>query len=74
MDLMRPASKARAIEIVETYATNERAILKQDFLASLCAAFTVEEVRAQLADAGLGHLSVRGASDRHLTISGTFDG
>jgi SAM-dependent methyltransferase len=70
MDLMRPESEARAHEIVETYSGNEREILKKDFFASLCAAFTVDEVEAQLAEVGLSHLSVAPTSDRHLLVVG----
>jgi len=44
-------------------------IVKQDFFNSLCAAFTVEEVRAQLADAGLD-LEVSRVSNRHMWIHG----
>lgn len=70
MDLARPDSPERAREIVATYAGMEREILRRDYLASLCAAFTVEEVRAQLAATGLGQLTVRMASDRHWVASG----
>jgi SAM-dependent methyltransferase len=70
VDLMRPASVDAARTIVETYSGNERPILKRDFLASLCAAFTPDEVRRQLDEAGLSHLEVRATTDRHLTIAG----
>ena len=69
MDLVRPASLAEARRIVERVSPNEHPILKEDFHNSLCAAFTVEEVRRQLHAAGLP-LDVAQVSDRHLRASG----
>jgi ubiquinone/menaquinone biosynthesis C-methylase UbiE len=69
VDLMRPSSKDAAQKIVDTYAKDERPILKTDFFNSLCAAFTLEEVQAQLARARLS-LEVRATSDRHLLVAG----
>ncbi len=43
---------------------------RQDFFNSLLAAYTVDEVHAQLARTGLGHLQVEAVSDRHLTVAG----
>ena len=70
MDLMRPVSSSDAERMVEQYSGNEPEILKRDFLNSLHAAFTIDEVREQLATAQLAHLVVEAVSDRHLTISG----
>lgn len=70
MDLMRPDSRDTAEAMVAQYAAGEPAVLRQDFFHSLLAAFTPEEVRAQLADAGLRDLRVRAVSDRHLVVSG----
>ena len=47
----------------------EPPVLKRDFYNSLLAAFEIEEVRAQLAAAGMSGLSVRTVSDRHLLVS-----
>ncbi len=69
MDLFRPDSPERAREIVEAAAADEDPILKQDFFNSLLAAFTVEEVRAQLAT-GLTHLDCHIVSERHWLVSG----
>jgi ubiquinone/menaquinone biosynthesis C-methylase UbiE len=71
MDLVRPDSPGAAREIVEQVAPNEHPILKEDFYNSLCAAFTVEEVRDQLAKAGLP-LTVEKVTARHMRISGTL--
>lgn len=74
MDLARPESAVAAQSIVDTYAAEEPAILREDFYNSLCAAFTPEEVRAQLEAAGLGALAVEAASDRHWIVSGRLHG
>lgn len=70
MDLHRPESIERAGEIVETYAGGEPEVLKRDFFHSLCAAFTLAEVRAQLKRAGLDALRAEMVSDRHWAVSG----
>lgn len=69
MDLVRPDSPMEAREIVERVAANEHPILKEDFYNSLCAAFTVEEVRNQLDSAGLP-LTVEKTTARHMRIKG----
>jgi SAM-dependent methyltransferase len=70
MDLMRPESRAAAEALVTQYAADEPVVLRRDFFHSLLAAFRVNEVRAQLARAGLEGLVVRPVSDRHLVASG----
>ena len=70
MDLMRPATAATVERFVDVYAAGEPEVLRRDFGASLHAAFTVDEVRAQLVTAGMAHLTVQAVSDRHLTIVG----
>jgi SAM-dependent methyltransferase len=74
VDLMRPASRARARALVDAYAADERDVLRRDFFNSLLAAFTVEEVQAQLAGVGLEGLRVEQLSDRHLGVSGRLPG
>lgn len=69
-DLFRPPNRAMAKRLVERYAAAEPAILQRDFLNSLLAAFTVEEVRDQLVQAQLSHLGIEVISDRHVTIFG----
>lgn len=71
-DLHRPESPARAREIVETYSGDEPEVLKRDFFHSLCAAFTLEEVIAQLREAGLGALRCEMISDRHWGVWGVL--
>lgn len=69
MDLIRPETAEDGRAIVERVAGDEHPILKEDFYNSLCAAFTLGEVKAQVRDAGLG-LAVEQISDRHMLISG----
>jgi SAM-dependent methyltransferase len=70
VDLVRPGSRESASGIVERYSGNEPDVLKRDFFNSLLAAFTVEEVRAQLSAAGLTTLEAQLVSDRHLLVGG----
>ena len=69
MDLFRPDSPDRAREIVEAAAAHEDPILKRDFFSSLLAAWTVDEVRSQLAT-NLSRLDCRIVSERHWLVSG----
>jgi cyclopropane fatty-acyl-phospholipid synthase-like methyltransferase len=71
MDLCRPASTEAAHDIVNTYAAGESPVLRDDFFRSLCAAYTADEVQAQLVDAGLERFRVERAGDRHLLVWGT---
>ena len=71
MDLFRPDTSADASKLVEHYAGDEPEILRHDFYHSLCAAFTPQEIEAQLIEAGLEWLQVNKVSDRHLLIQST---
>ena len=73
MDLMRPQSAQAARDIVQTVAGDELPILKDDFYASLCAAFTPEEVKAQVKRSRLP-LEVTQVSERHMVIKGLLPG
>jgi 2-phosphoglycolate phosphatase len=70
VDLRRPASRKVAHELTEKYCVGEPDVLRHDFHNSLLAAFTPEEIRAQLEAVGLGHLAVAVISDRHVLIHG----
>jgi SAM-dependent methyltransferase len=72
VDLFRPASRAEAEALAEKYAANEPAVLKRDFFNSLLAAFTPDEIRQQLAEAGLPTLGVKPISDRHVVACGAM--
>lgn len=70
MDLLRTQTLAEAQALVDRYAGDDPAVLKTDFYNSLLAAFEPDEVRDQLASAGLGNFTVEQVSDRHLAVSG----
>ena len=72
-DLARPRHEDAAWVIVETYSGDESALLKEEFFRSLLAAYTPDEVRAQLARADLGSLEVAMVTDRHLDIFGRLE-
>ncbi|MHB9052771.1 MAG: class I SAM-dependent methyltransferase [Thermoleophilia bacterium] len=74
MDLLRPRDAAAARRLTEVYTAGEPEILKHDFYNSLLAAYSVEEVRAQLELAGLGHFRLEPVSDRHLAAWGLAAG
>lgn len=69
MDLMRPETPEAARRIVDDVAAQEDPILREDFYNSLCAAFTLDEVRGQLVAAGLD-VDVSRVSDRHMLVRG----
>jgi ubiquinone/menaquinone biosynthesis C-methylase UbiE len=70
MDLMRPASREQAMQLVDDYAASEPAVLREDFFNSLLAAYRPEEIQEQLQQAGLEQLAVEVVSDRHLIVFG----
>jgi SAM-dependent methyltransferase len=65
MDLLRPANREAARRLVDEHAGSEPEVLRTDFYTSLLAAYRPEEVRGQLAAAGLESLAVEVVSDRH---------
>ena len=69
-DLFRPESAEQARALVETYAGDESNLLQEEFYRSLLSSYTPVEIQAQLDAAGLGHLTVETASDRHVDIRG----
>ena len=70
MDLVRPDSQEEAQTIVDRYAAKEPEILRRDFYHSLLAAFTEDEVAAQLAEMNLSRLMVDVPDDRHWVVGG----
>ncbi len=73
MDLLRPETPQQVNSLLNTYASDAPDVLRRDFAASLHAAYTVEEVREQLASTALNGLDVRQVSDRHLAVMGSLD-
>jgi ubiquinone/menaquinone biosynthesis C-methylase UbiE len=70
MDLMRPEDPQAVESLVANYAADAPAVLQRDFRASLHAAYRVEEVEAQLVEAGIHGLAVQVVSDRHWVVAG----
>jgi 2-polyprenyl-3-methyl-5-hydroxy-6-metoxy-1,4-benzoquinol methylase len=70
MDLLRPESPEAAKTIVDEFAASEPERLRQDFFHSLLAAFTEDEVAAQLAELNLSRLMVDVPDDRHWIVYG----
>ena len=70
MDLLRPDSIEEAQEIVDQYAADEPKQLQRDFYNSLLAAFTEDEVAAQLAELNLSRLLIDVPDDRHWIVYG----
>jgi cyclopropane fatty-acyl-phospholipid synthase-like methyltransferase len=69
-DLRRPPDPDAAAQLVEQYAWRAMPPLRRDFLNSLHAAYTAEEVRRQLRDAGLGGFKVEESGPLHLVAWG----
>lgn len=70
MDLLRPETEAGARAMVKHHAADESPLLQRDFFNSLCAAYTLAEIREQLDQAALDHFQLRPVSDRHCVVSG----
>ena len=70
MDLFRFPSPEEARAYVERAAGSEAPVLKEDFYHSLLAAFTLEEIREQLAVSHLSPLRAEIVSERHWVVSG----
>ena len=73
MDLLRPDSMEAAQAIVDQYAASEPEILRRDFYNSLLAAFTEDEIGAQLAQMNLTRLLIDVPDDRHWVVGGIID-
>ena len=69
-DLARPADEPAARRIVEIYAGTEPQLVQDEYFRSLLSAYAVDEVRAQLSQAGLDGLTVAMVTDRHLDVWG----
>ncbi|MEC8688156.1 MAG: class I SAM-dependent methyltransferase [Cyanobacteriota bacterium] len=69
-DLRRPTSDAELRRLQAVHLPDAPEVLRQDFIASLAAAFEPAEVEDQLRQAGLDGLSVSQEGDRYLVVSG----
>ena len=73
-DLRRPDSQASIDRLCQCHVADAPLVLQRDYRASLHAAFSLEEVKAQLRLAGLEHLQVVAVEDRYLEVSGWITG
>ena len=71
-DLRRPSSMKEAIALQRHSLPAAPEVLLKDFLASLQAAFTLNEVEIQLEFAGLAHLNVFEVEEKYLEVIGIF--
>jgi SAM-dependent methyltransferase len=71
MDLSRPPTPADVERLVQQHSEGEPEVLRRDFGNSLFAAYRPEEVRLQLEQVGLGHLTLEVVSDRHFVVWGS---
>ena len=72
-DLRRPADDQTVDALVARYANEAPEVLRDDFRASLRAAYRPDEVAGQLDAAGLADaLRVEPVGDRHLVVSGVL--
>lgn len=69
-DLRRPDTPEQALALRERHLARAPDVLRSDYLASLHAAFTPDEVQGQLLAAGLVTLEVVSVGDRYLEIRG----
>jgi hypothetical protein len=68
-DLLRPDSDEAVQQLVQTYAGSANETQRKMFEDSLRAAFTLDEVRALVAQLGYEPETVQATSDRHWTWS-----
>jgi len=66
VDLLRPPTAEAAARLVSEHANGAPAILERDFIASLHAAYTMEEIRRQLQAAGLETFAVDQVDELHF--------
>jgi SAM-dependent methyltransferase len=73
VDLRRPADDDTVDALVERHAAGEPTVLREDFRASLRAAYCQGEVMEQVEAAGFADvLTVESVGDRHLVVSGVL--
>lgn len=71
VDLLRPADEQAAERLIDTYVPEAPPMLRRDMLLSLRAAYTVEEVKAQLQQADLADVLVlKMVSPMQFAVSG----
>ena len=72
MDLLRPNSVDEAAALVEQYASDESAQLKEDFYNSLLAAYNLNEIEEQLQENSILDFNIQQITDRHFIVFGSM--
>jgi ubiquinone/menaquinone biosynthesis C-methylase UbiE len=70
VDLLRPPDHDAAIRLANVHAKDAPPILRRDFIASLHAAYTMDEVRQQLHTAGLTGFQIDQTDELHFVAWG----
>lgn len=74
IDLLRPKTEESARRLVEKYLPGGSPMLRHDMLLSLCAAFTMDEVAAQLQEADLAdNLTLSMATSFQFVVYGRLN-
>jgi ubiquinone/menaquinone biosynthesis C-methylase UbiE len=68
VDLLRPSSHEEAVRLVHEHAAAAPPVLQRDFIASLHAAYTLEEIREQLEAVGLESFNVDQVDELHIVV------
>ena len=71
-DLRRPCSEEQVIYLQKKYLPSSPEILVRDYLASLRASFTCEEIENHLENIGLSNFKVREVDEQYLEVFGQF--
>jgi len=66
VDLLRPQDPETVLRVVNENAGDAPEVLRRDFIASLHAAYTIDEVRQQLRSAGLADFRVDQTDELHF--------
>ena len=69
-DLARPDTYEQAKYLKDTYVSEAPLILQHDFYQSLLAAYSTEEIKRQLQEAGFSNFMVEMVTDRHVHCYG----
>src|SRR5215831_7590676 len=70
VDLLRPPDHETAVRLVDQHANDAPPVLRRDFIASLHAAYSIDEVRQQLIAGGLPQFRVDQVDELHLVAWG----
>ena len=70
IDLVRPPDHQTAVELVKEHAKGALPVLERDFIASLHAAYSLDEIRQQLISAAMPEFQVDQTDVLHLVAWG----